>query len=243
MKKSKLGVVTKHEFLNYFRSNLALVFLLIYLAASTIEFFYIGKFFRNNLADFSFFFIANTWIYALFIPAIAMRQIAEERRLGTFEYLVTLPIKPLEIVLGKFLGSLLFLTLSLFLLFPTVITVCILGDPDMGLLAAQIIGTLLIGGAYLAVSLFFSSMTNSPLIAFLLSAVACFFLNIAGSDMVLNVFAGQSEKALKLVKTFSFFEEARPFFLGVVSTKSVVFFASFAALFLFGTTLNVKEKR
>ena len=243
MKFEKYKLITKHEFLNYFRSSLALVFLLIYLVASNVAVYYMGNFFNADRADLSFFFVANAWMYAFFTPAIAMRLIAEERRLGTFEFLTTLPLSAKEIVVGKFLGSLAFLALSLLLLFPLFLTLFLLGNPDPGVLLTQIIGTLLIGAAYLSLSLFVSAKASSPLIAFLISAVLCLFLNISGSDMILNMLAGSSEKTLKVIKTFSFFDEARPFFMGIISFKSVLFFGLFIWLFLFGAITLVKEKR
>ena len=167
--------VFKREFAAYFATPLAYVFIVIFLFAMGAFTFYVGRFYDNGIADLSVFFGYHPWLYLFLVPAIGMRLWADERRTGTVELLLTLPIPVWATVLGKFLAAWAFTAVALFLTFPIWITVNVLGQPDNGVIVASYVGSLLMAGGYLAIGSCMSALTRSQVIALILS-VAVFFL-------------------------------------------------------------------
>src|SRR5512143_3974759 len=147
-----IWTVAKRELVGYFASPVAYVFIVIYLLLNGFFTFMLGGFFERGEASLVSFFIWHPWLYLFLVPAAGMRLWSEERRLGTMELLLTMPITPWQAILGKFLASWLFLALALLLTFPLVITVNYLGAPDNGVIVAGYVGSLLLAGSYLAVS-------------------------------------------------------------------------------------------
>src|ERR1700690_4145702 len=143
--------VMRREFAGYFATPVAVVFIVIFLALQGVLTFNLGNFFNRNQADLGRFFNFIPWVFLLLVPAITMRLWAEERRLGTIEMLLTLPITQAQAVLIKFLAAWLFCAIAALLTFPIVLTVRYLGDPDMGVIWSGYLGALLIAGAFLAV--------------------------------------------------------------------------------------------
>ena len=180
-------IIAKREFAGYFATPLAMVFLIIFVALTGAFAFYVGGFFERGQADLAPFFHYHPWLYLLLVPAIAMRLWAEERKTGTIELLMTLPISPWEAILGKFLAAWAFIGLALVLTFPMWITVNILGSPDNGVILASYLGSFLMAGAFLAIGSCISALTKNQVIAFIVAATVCFLLVMSGLELVLNV--------------------------------------------------------
>src|SRR5436853_1920132 len=177
-----IKAVAKRELIGYFSSPVAYVFLVIFLLLSGFFTFMVGgaPFFKFGQASLVTFFIWQPWMFLFLVPAVGMRLWSEERRLGTMELLLTMPITSWQAILGKFLASWLFLALALFLTFPLVITVNYLGHADNGVIIGGYLGSLLLAGAYLSISCMTSALTRNQVISFIISVVACLFLILAG---------------------------------------------------------------
>jgi ABC-2 type transport system permease protein len=177
--------VFKRELKSYFTTPLAYVFLVFFLFFSGYLTFKQG-FYEMRQADMRAFFINLPLLFVFMVPSTAMRLWAEERKVGSIELLFTLPITITQAVLGKFLAAWLFLAIALALTFPMVITVCYLGDPDVGLIITGYIGSLLMAGGFLAIGCFFSAVSKNQVISFVLSVVACAVLVFAGMPTTLD---------------------------------------------------------
>src|SRR5688572_30959658 len=180
-------IIAKRELGSYFGSPVAYVFLVIFLLLTGFFTFTAGNFFERGEASLAAFFGWHPWLYLVLVPAVGMRVWAEERRSGTIELLLTMPVTTWQAIVAKFLASWLFLALALVLTFPAVLTVNVLGDPDNGIIAAGYLGSLLLAGAYLAVSCMTSAMTRNQVVAFILSIVICLFLILAGFNPVTDL--------------------------------------------------------
>jgi ABC-2 type transport system permease protein len=173
--------IAKRELVAYFTSPVAYIFLVIFLLLTGFFTFTAGSFFERGEASLAAFFGWHPWLFLVLVPAVGMRVWAEERRSGTIELLLTLPIAPWQAILAKFLASWAFLAVALVLTFPALITVNLLGSPDNGIIAAGYLGSFLLAGAYLAVTCMTSAMTRNQVVALILSVVICLFLILAGS--------------------------------------------------------------
>ncbi len=234
---SQITPVLKREFLGYFRSPVAYVFLVVFLMASVGLAFFVGQFFRANQASLESFFVFHPWLFLFLIPAVGMRLWSEEKRSGTVELLFTLPLTTLDAVLGKFLAAWAFLAVAILLSFPMAITVGYLGDPDWGVIASGYLGSILMAGAYLGVCSLTSALTKNQVISFVLSVLACLVLVFLGW----SVFNGALSAvlpvwAVDLIANFSFVTHFDAFTKGIIDPKDVVFFLSLTGLTLF---LNV----
>ena len=192
---SKVLVVAERELRGYFATPVATVFIVIFLILQGALTFNLGQFFDRGIADLNPFFTFLPWVFLLLIPAITMRLWAEERRLGTIELLLTLPITQTQAVLGKFLAAWAFCAIALLLTFPFVIAVNILGNPDNGVIASGYLGSLLIAGAYLSVGAAMSALTRNQVIAFVLAVAICFVFAVA-SHPIVNDFLSHAVPAL-----------------------------------------------
>jgi ABC-2 type transport system permease protein len=225
--------IFRREFASYFNSPIAYIYLTVYLGLS--GWLFLKGFFIIGEASMRSFFDLMPWIFLFFVPAITMRLWAEEKKVGTMELLMTLPITDAEAVLGKYLASLSFLLLSLCLTFALPIVVAVLGDPDPGQIVGGYLGSVLIGAAYLSIGLFISSLTENQIVAFIVSVVGIFGLFILGADFVLF---GVPDW---LVPVFSFLGLGGHFnsvSRGVVDTRDLVYYLSVIGFFLY---LNVKS--
>ena len=234
---SQIRPLFKREFLGYFRSPVAYVFLVVFLMASVGLAFFVGQFFRANQASLESFFVFHPWLFLFLIPAVGMRLWSEEKRSGTVELLFTLPLTTLDAVLGKFLAAWAFLAVAILLSFPMAITVGYLGDPDWGVIASGYLGSILMAGAYLGVCSLTSALTKNQVISFVLSVLACLVLVFLGW----SVFNGALSAvlpvwAVDLIANFSFVTHFDAFTKGIIDPKDVVFFLSLTGLTLF---LNV----
>src|SRR3954468_18839959 len=193
---ANIKTITKRELGAYFSSPLAYVFLVIFLLLCGFFTFFVGTgmgtYFKRDDASLITFFLWHPWFYLFLVPAVGMRLWAEERRVGTLELLLTMPITAWQAIVGKFLASWLFLLLALVLTFPLVLTVNILGHPDNGVILCSYVGSWLMAGAYLAISCITSAMTRTQVVSFIIAVVVCLFLILAGFPPVIRMLQGWS---------------------------------------------------
>jgi gliding motility-associated transport system permease protein len=236
--------IFRREFGAYFATPLALVFIVIFLLAMGTFTFYVGHFYDNGVADLSVFFGYHAWLYLFLIPAISMRLWAEERRSGTIELLLTLPIPVWATVLGKFLAAWLFAGLALILTFPIWLTVNYLGHPDNGVILAGYLGSFLMAGGYLSIGSCISALTNNQVIAFVVSVVACFLFTISGAPLVIDVFHDWAPLVLiDTISSFSFLTHFSAIAVGVIDARDIFFFLSLITLFLMANVVIVELKK
>jgi len=223
---SAMGAVFRREFSAYFATPIAFVFLIIFLFSIGIFTFYIGNFYNNGAADLSVFFGFHPWLYLFLIPALAMRLWAEEKRSGSIELLLTLPLPVWATVLGKFLAAWVFAGLALALTFPVWITVNYLGHPDNGVIVASYLGSFLMAGAYLSIGA--------------ATLVVCFLFTVAGASAVMDAFQGWAPPALvEVVSSFSFLTHFTAITAGVIDLRDAIFFFSVIGLFLYANMLII----
>ena len=236
--------VFKREFAAYFSTPLAYVFIVIFLLAMGAFTFYVGHFYDNGVADLSVFFAYHPWLYLFLVPAIAMRLWAEERRTGTMELLLTLPVPLWATVTGKYLAAWAFVAIALALTFPIWLTVNYLGNPDNGVIAASYVGSLLMAGAYLAIGACISATTGNQVIAFVVTVVVCFLFTISGSPLVLDFLRSWAPlPLLSAVSSFSFLTHYSAISAGVIDLRDLIFFFSLIALFLAANAVVVDLKK
>jgi ABC-2 type transport system permease protein len=236
-------VIAKRELGSYFTSPVAYVFLVIFLLLAGFFTFAAGQFFERGEASLGAFFGWHPWLYLVLVPAVGMRLWAEERRAGTLELLMTMPITPWQAIAGKFLASWIFLALALALTFPVAVTANVLGSPDNGMIVAGYLGSLLLAGAYLAVTCMTSAMTRNQVVAFILSVVVCLFLLIAGFNPVTDLLARWASPALiDTVAAFSVVTHFDGFQKGVIDTRDLFFFLSMIGFLLFATGVILRNR-
>lgn len=236
--------VFRREFRAYFATPVAYVFIVVFLAVSALFTFYLGNFFDRGQADLRPFFSFHPWLYLVFVPAIAMRLWAEERRSGTIELLMTLPVGLFGAVLGKFFAAWAFAGIALVLTFPIWLTVAYLGDPDHGAILAGYLGSLLMAGSYLAVGACLSAATKNQVVAFIASIAVGFVFTVAGAPLVLDALSAWAPRTLiDAVASFSFLARFQAITAGVLDARDVVFFVSFAATWLFANAVVVEMKK
>lgn len=234
----------RRELQSYFATPVAYVFMVIFLMLMGAFTFYLGNFYERGQADLQPFFGFHPWLYLFLVPAIAMRLWAEERKSGTIELLMTLPITPLQAVLGKFLAAWAFAGIALLLTFPIWITVNYLGDPDNGAILAAYIGSLLMAGGFLAIGSCLSAVTRNQVIAFILTVVVCFGFLLAGFPMVLDLFTGWAPQMLiDGIASLSFLTHFSAISKGVIDLRDLLYFALLIAAFLYANTIVVAWKQ
>jgi gliding motility-associated transport system permease protein len=239
-----ISIIFRRELAAYFATPLAYVFIVVFLVLAGSLTFFLGSFFDRGQADLQPFFTFHPWLYLFLIPAIAMRLWAEERKTGTIELFLTLPVTTAQAVLGKFLAAWAFCGIALALTFPLWITVNVLGSPDNGVILSGYIGSWLMAGAFLAIGAAISALTKNQVIAFVLAAVVCFLLTVSGSSVVLGFFTGWAPQALiDTIASFSFISHFTSVMRGVLDLKDMVYFVSLIVFFLFANTAIVELKK
>lgn len=242
-----IKTITKRELASYFASPVAYVFIVIFLLLAGFFTFMIGGFFERGEATLrDSFFVWHPWLYLFLVPSVGMRLWSEERRQGTLEFLLTLPITPWQAIVGKFLASWAFLALALALSFPVVMTVSYLGSPDMGVILCGYVGSLLLAGAYLAVSCVTSALTRNQVVSFIISVVICLFLILAGWPPVTNLLMKMfpdSEWVVSLVSSFSVMTHFEGFQRGLLDSRNILFFLSVIGFSLFTTGVVIRSLR
>ncbi|HYD70600.1 ABC transporter permease subunit [Azospirillum sp.] len=236
--------IFRRELAGYFATPVAYVFIVGFLLLAGIFTFYVGGLFERGQADLKPFFMFHPWLYVVLMPAVAMRLWAEERRSGTIELLLTLPVGLGGVVLGKFLAAWAFTAVALALTFPAWITVNLLGDPDNGVILAGYVGSLFMAGGYLAISACLSALTRNQVVAFVVGVVVCLLFTVAGSPMVLDAVTGWAPRVLvDALASFSFLTRFSAIMEGVIDLRDVVYFASLIAVWLFANTVAVDLRK
>lgn len=241
---NKITIIMRRELASYFSTPLAYVFIVIYLMLSGVFTFYLGNFYERGQADLTPFFSFHPWLYLFLVPAISMRLWSEERKSGSIELLLTLPITKMDAVLGKFLAAWLFLGLALSLTFPIWITVNYLGDPDNGVILASYLGSWLMAGSFLAIGSCMSALSKSQVIAFILGVAICFLLILSGFPMVLDMFRGWAPLGLvDTVASLSFLTHFSSISKGVLGLRDLLYFVSLIVVWLVATTIVIELKQ
>jgi len=241
---SPVSNVMRRELAGYFATPVAWVFIVIFLVMAGAFTFYIGSFYDRGIADLDPFFNFHPWLYLFLVPAIAMRLWAEERRSGTVELLLTLPVTIWQAVLGKFLAAWLFVGLALLLTFPIWLTVNYLGDPDNGVIVAGYIGSWLMAGGFLAIGSCMSALTRNQVVAFILSVVVCFGFLVSGLPMVTDLFSSWAPQSLlDAIADFSFLAHFSTISRGVIDLRDLVYFALVMVVWLLANTIVLEMKK
>ncbi len=239
-----VGIVLRRELASYFATPIAYVFILIFLVLSGVFTFYMGSFYEREQADLNAFFNFHPWLYLFLVPAISMRLWSEERKSGSIELLLTLPLTRFDAVLGKFLAAWLFTGLALLLTFPMWITVNMLGEPDNGVIFSSYLGSWLMAGGFIAIGSCMSALSKSQVIAFIVSAVVCFLFILAGFPLVVDLFKGWLPGMfVDAIASLSFLTHFTSISKGVLSLRDVLYFVSVIAVWLAATTVVVELKQ
>ena len=184
------------------------------------------------------------WLYLFLIPAVAMRLWAEERKTGTLELIMTLPVSTGNAVFGKFLAAWIFTGIALALTFPVWITVNYLGDPDNGVIVASYLGGFLMAGSYLAIGGFVSAMTKNQVIAFVIGTAVIFLFMMSGLELIQSAFRGWAPTiVVELVRSLSFLVHYDAIIRGVIDIRDLIFFVSIMGVFLFANMVVVDLKK
>ena len=235
--------VAGRELGGYFATPVGSVFIVIFLVLQGALTFNLGGFFTRGQADLSPFFTFLPWVFVLLVPAITMRLWAEERRLGTIELLLSLPITQGQAVLGKFLAAWAFCAIALALTFPFVVTVNILGRPDNGVIASGYAGALLVAGAFLAVGAALSALTRNQVIAFVLGLAVCFVFAAASYPLVTDFLSRNVPALADVARRIAVIDRFQDFTRGIVSLRDLIFFATFIGFWLFVNAVIVDLRK
>lgn len=236
--------IMRRELGGYFLTPVAYVFIVIFLFVTGIFTFKLGGFFESRQATLQTFFTFHPWLYLFLIPAVSMRLWSEERKSGTIELLLTLPVSLGAAVLGKFLAAWAFTGIALILTFPIWITVNYLGRPDNGPIVAAYIGSFLMAGGFLAIGSAISAVTKNQVIAFVITVVVCFGFLLSGFPPVLSFVSGWApQSVVDAVAGFSFLTRFDSISKGVIDLRDIIYFSSLIAVFLLATGLIVDSKK
>jgi len=241
---SNFTVVLKRELASYFATPLAYVFIVIFLMLTGVFTFFLGGFFENGQADLWAFFNFHPWLYLFLVPALSMRLWSEERKSGTIELLMTLPISLRDMVVGKFFAAWLFTGLALLLTFPLWMTVNYLGDPDNGAILAGYLGSWMMSGAFLSIGSCISAATKNQVIAFILTAVVCFLFVMSGFNLVQEWFTGWAlDWVVDAIAALSFLTHFNAIAKGVLDLRDVLYFMVIIIGWLVATAIVLDMKK
>ena len=236
--------IFRRELAGYFATPVAFVFIIIFLLLNGIFTFYVGGFFERGQADLRPFFMFHPWLYLLLMPAIGMRLWAEERRSGSIELLLTLPVGLFDVVVGKFLAAWCFTAIALALTFPVWLTVSFLGHPDQGVILAGYLGSLLMAGGYLAICACLSAATRNQVVAFVVGVGVCLLFTVSGTPIVLDVVSAWAPHTLvQAIASFSFLTRFESIVQGVIDLRDLIYFASLIAFWLFANAVVVELRK
>ena len=240
----KIITIFKRELSSYFATPVAYVFIVIFLIMSGALTFYLGNYFERGQADLVPFFQFHPWLYLFLVPAIAMRLWAEERKSGSIELLMTLPVSVGQSVIGKYVAAWVFIGIALLLTFPIWITVNYLGNPDNGVILAAYIGSFLMAGGFLAIGACISAMTKNQVIAFIITVVICFIFLLAGSPLVLNFFKSWiPQNVVDAISSLSFLTHYTSIAKGVIDLRDIIYFVTLIGFWLYANALVVEMKK
>ncbi len=241
---SNIKAIFKRDFSSYFATPVAYVFIVIFLFLMGVFTFYLGGFYERNQADLEPFFRFHPWLYLFLMPAISMRLWSEERKSGTIELLMTLPIPTWHAVIGKFLAAWAFTVVAIILTFPMWITVNYLGSPDNTVILASYIGSLLMAGGFLAIGSCISALTKNQVIAFVISVVICFLFLLSGFPLVLDFFRGWTPQAVvNAIASFSFLTHFESIKKGVIDIRDLIYFLALICFWLYANVVVIEAKK
>ena len=242
--------IARRELKGYFASPVAFVVIVIFLLFSAFFTFMLAGLFEQGQATLSQtryslgFFGWHPWLYLFLVPALGMRMWSEERRMGTIELLLTMPVTPWQAIVGKFLAAWVVVGLALLLTFPVVVTVNYLGSPDNGVIVSGYIGSFLMAGAYLAVTSMTSALTRNQVVSFILAVVICFFLILAGyppvTDLLTNWAPAWFVEGIASFSVSTHFESLQK---GIIDSRNLLYFLSVMAFSLFTTSVIIRAHR
>lgn len=236
--------IMKRELRGYFSTPVAYVFIVIFLIMSGLFTFQLGRLYERGQADLVPFFSFLPWLYLFLIPPLTMRLWAEERRSGTIELLMTLPVSLPQAVLGKFLAAWAFTTIALALTFPLWLTVNYLGSPDNGVIVASYIAGILMAGGFLAIGSALSALTRNQVIAFIITVVTCFLFLLVGYDIVLSVLSGWlPQRLIDALASLSFNTHFQSIIKGVIDLRDLFYFALVIGVFLVANAIILDMKK
>ena len=239
-----VAILFRRELASYFATPLAFVFIVIFLILTSAFAFFLGGFYERSQADLAPFFNYHPWLYLFFIPAISMRLWAEERKSGSIELLMTLPITLWQAVVGKFLAAWAFAGIALALTFPMWVTVNFLGSPDNGAILAAYIGSFLMAGGFLAIGACLSAATRNQVIAFIFTVVVCFGFLMTGYPLVLSAFQGWAPQPLvDVVASLSFLTHFEAIAKGVIDLRDLIYFGALIATWLAANAIVLDMKK
>ncbi len=241
---SAITTVCKRELRSYFATPVAYVFIVIFLVLSSAFTFYLGNFYERGQADLLPFFSFLPWLYLFLVPAVSMRLWSEERKSGTIELLLTLPITMWQAVMGKFLAAWFFIGIALALTFPLWITVNYLGGPDNGVIFASYLGAWLMAGAFLAIGSCISAATRNQVVAFILTVVVCFLLVMAGFPLVLDAFRSWApQMVVDAIASLSFLTHFASISKGVIDLRDLLYFVLMIGFWLYASAIVIDLKK
>ncbi len=236
--------ILKRELYGYFATPVAYVFIVIFLFLSGLFTFYMGGFYERDQADLLAFFSFHPMLYLFLIPAISMRLWSEERKSGSIELLMTLPISTSDAVIGKFLAAWFFAGIALLMTFPIRITVNYLGDPDNTVIIANYLGSFLMAGGFLAIGSCISAVTKSQVIAFVISIVICFLFYVSGFPMVLNFFTGWAPQmiidSVSAVSVLTHYDSIQK---GIIDFRDILYFVVLISFWLYANVITIESKK
>ena len=236
--------IYKRELTSYFVTPVAYVFIVIFLFMTGVFTFYLGAFYESNQADLEPFFRIHPWLYLFLIPAISMRLWSDERKSGSIELLMTLPVSITDAVVAKYLAAWTFTAIALILTFPMWITVNYLGEPDNAVILASYIGSLIMAGGFLAIGSCISALTKSQVISFVISVVICFMFILSGFPMVLDLFESWAPQAvIDAIASFSFLTHFTSIKKGVIDMRDVIYFSALITFWLYVNVVIVENKK
>lgn len=236
--------ILKRELKSYFESPVAYVFLVVFLILSNFMPFQVHKMYERNTADLFVFFFWQPWVYLLLVPAATMGLWAEERKSGTIELLLTMPITMSQAIIGKFLAAWAFMAIAIGLTFPIICTTKYLGNPDMGPIIAGYVASVLLAGVYVSIGMLMSSITRSQVISFVLSMILCFVLLLIGWDPVLDLFVKWAPNWLvEAVAAFGFMPYFESMRRGVLSLSDTAYFVSFMVFMIVATHVVLDNRK
>ena len=241
---SMISILTKREFMSFFATPVAYVFIAIFLIMSGIMTFSLGGLYERGQADLLPFFNFHPWLYLFLVPAFAMRSWSEERRSGSIELLMTLPVTALQAMIAKFVAAWLVLGLALVFTFPLWITINYLGEPDNGIVLAAYIGSWLMAGAFLAIGICMSALSKSQVVAFILSVTISFLFVLSGTEAVIQAFQGWlPTAAIDVIASLSFLQHFDAIAKGVISAKDVGYFVIVIAAWLYAGLVIIEDRK
>lgn len=241
---SNIMVIFRREMAGYFSTPVAYVFIVIFLSLSGTLTFFFGNFFERGQAGLQAFFMYHPWLYLVLVPAISMRLWAEERKTGTIELIMTLPISLPQVILAKHLAAWCFTAITVALTFPIWITVNYLGDPDNGVILAAYLGSLLMAGAFLSIGSFVSALTKNQVIAYITTAAVCFLFIVTGTPAILSTLGTWlPELATRILTELSFITHFADISKGVLDLRDIIYFVTIIALFLTLTAIAVSRNK